>query len=78
MNEYFFGLHRGHLKAKADQIAKKHGAWHVNFTEPNGEKRGWFGCDNLGHPFDSGRANAVMADIEKAGGIESLQKKGAQ
>jgi hypothetical protein len=34
MSEYMFGLHQGHLTAKADQIAERHGAWHVNYTEP--------------------------------------------
>lgn len=75
MSEHFFGLHTGHLTAKADQIAKKHGAWHINYTEPSGEKRGWFACRNRGNPFDQATAAAVMADIEAAGGIEALTRK---
>lgn len=77
MSEYFFGLHGGHLTAKADKIAKKHGAWHVNHEEFRGpgqvEKRGWFACPNRGNPFDERTANAVMADIEAAGGIDALR-----
>lgn len=75
MNEYMFGLHSGHLTAKADTIAKKHGAWHVNYTEPRGERRGWFACPNRGSPFDQATATAVMADIRAAGGIEALTRK---
>ncbi len=77
MGEYFFGLHDGHLKAVADKIAKKHGAEHVNFTEPTGRERGWFAGPNRGEPFDSRLASIVMADIDKAGGIEALRKRGS-
>lgn len=73
MSEYFFGLHAGHLTARADRIARRHGAWHVNYTEPRGERRGWFACPNRGNPFDERTATAVMADIEAAGGIEALR-----
>lgn len=76
MSEYFFGLHSGHLKAAADRIAKKHGVEHVNFTEPTGNKRGWFVGPNRGEPFNSRLAAAVMADIDKAGGVAALRKKG--
>jgi len=72
MSEYFFGLHSGHLTAQADLIAKKHGACHVNYTEPRGRRRGWFCCDNRGEPFDSTTATAVFADIDKVGGISAL------
>lgn len=75
MSEHFFGLHTGHLKARADKIAETHGAWHVNFTEPNGEKRGWFACPNRGSPFDQATACAVMAAIDEAGGIDTLRRK---
>ena len=77
MGEYFFGLHNGHLKAVADKIAKKHGVEHVNFTEPTGRERGWFAGPNRGEPFDSRLASVVMADIDKAGGIEALRKRGS-
>jgi hypothetical protein len=72
MDEYFFGLHRGHLTAEADRIARRHGAWHVNCIESDGRRRGWFSCPNRGAPFDRATAKAVMADIERAGGIEAL------
>lgn len=75
MSEYFFGVHAGHLTAQADKIAKRHGAWHVNYTEPRGPRRGWFGCPNRGHPFDLAVAKAVFADIDAAGGIETLLHK---
>ncbi len=76
MSEYFFGLHSGHLTAKADKIARRHGAWHDNYVEPGrGDKRGWFACPNRGSPFDQAIADAVMADIDAAGGIDALRKK---
>lgn len=77
MGDYFFGLHNGHLRAKADAIAKRHGAYHVNYTEPNGRERGWFGCPNMGAPHDQRIAAAVMADIDQVGGTDALRKKGS-
>jgi hypothetical protein len=73
MNEYLFGLHWGHLTAAADQIAERHGARHVNSIEPRGERCGWFTC-----PCDNqfAVANAVMVDIDRAGGIEILRRRG--
>ncbi|MCK9432128.1 MAG: hypothetical protein M0R00_04145 [Candidatus Omnitrophica bacterium] len=73
--EYYFGLHKGHLSEKANKIANKHKASHINYIEPSGEKRGWFACGNLGEPYNSVIAKAVMADIEKIGGIVALQSK---
>lgn len=52
MSEYFFGVHRGHLTARADRIAARHGTCHTNYTEPRGIRRGWFSCPNRGSPFD--------------------------
>ena len=78
MSEFSFGLHYGHLTAKADQIARRHSAWHTNYTEPNGRKRGWFGCRNLGSPFDQATARAVLDDICDAGGFEALIKTPSQ
>ena len=72
VSEYVFGLHDGHLTAVADQIAGRHGAWHVNYTEPCGERRGWFACPNRGPSFYQVIARAVMADIDRAGGFENL------
>lgn len=75
MSEYFFGPHTGHLTKRADQIAKRHGAVHVNYTDPDGRKRGWFACRNRGTPFDQNTESAVMRDIDAAGGIDRLAKK---
>ena len=74
VSEYVFGLHDGHLTAVADQIAGRHGAWHVNYTEPCGERRGWFACPNRGPSFYQVIARAVMAGIDRAGGIETLYR----
>lgn len=75
MSQHFFGLHRGHLTARANQIAARHGAKHVNYTEPRGERRGWFCCERRGHPFDGATAAAVMYDIDAAGGLDALRKR---
>jgi hypothetical protein len=72
MSEFNFGVHNGHLTARADTIARRHGAWHVNYTEPRGRRRGWFGAPNLGSPFDGAVARAVWADIDAAGGLDAL------
>lgn len=72
MSEHFFGLHRGHLTAEAGRIAARHGAWHVNYTEPGGERRGWFACPNLGAPFDGATARAVLDDLDARGGIAAF------
>lgn len=61
---YFFGLGPGHLSSKFDKIAKKHGASLVNYTEPNGIKRHWFECRNLGYPFDRAIELAVLKEIK--------------
>ena len=65
-NEYFFGLGSGHLPKEAEEIAQKHGACLVNYTEPNGTKRHWFSCANRGHPFDQAVADAVIHDLLEA------------
>ena len=75
MGEFHFGLHAGHLAARANVIARGHDAWHVNYTEPGtGRRRGWFACRNLGAPFDGTTARAVLADIEAEGGFDALQR----
>ena len=71
MGEYLFGLHPGHLTAAADQIAGRHGAWHVNHTRARSESCGWFACPSGGSQFAI--AKAVMADIDCAGGIETFR-----
>lgn len=70
MSEHMFGAGPGHLPKRADKIARKHGAYLVNYTEPRGEKRHWFCCPNLGHPFDGATASAVM-DALRAAGVAS-------
>src|SRR5438128_2514508 len=74
VSEYLFGLHHGHLTAVADEIAGRHGAWHVNYIDPCGERRGWFACPNRGPSFYLVTAKAVMADIGRAGRIETLYR----
>jgi hypothetical protein len=74
VSEYLFGLHAKHLSAVADQIATRHGAWHVNYRDSGGERRGWFACPNLGPAFYEVIARAVMADVDRAGGIEALYR----
>lgn len=71
MSEFFFGLGPGHLPAKANVIAKRHGAWLTNYREPGKQgadaKRHWFACRNRGAPFDRAVADAVLADLADAG-----------
>ena len=76
MSEHMFGLGSGHLPKLADKIASKHGARLVNYCDPGCKcghgcakecpecNRHWFAGPNLGEPFDSEMARAVMADIE--------------
>lgn len=76
MSEFFFGCHSGHLNARADKIAQRHGASHHNHIEPGtGIRRGWFACDNRGWLHDEPVMKAVMADIDAAGGIDGLRLK---
>jgi len=75
MSEHFFGLHPGHLAARADAIAKRHGAYHVNHTESDGRKRGWFACPNRGEPFNGDTATRVMGDIHALGGVEAFREQ---
>src|SRR2546427_7413572 len=70
MGEYLFGLHPGHLTAAADQIAGRHGAWHVNHTRARSESCGWFACPSGGSPIAI--AQAVVVEIYCAGGVETL------
>jgi hypothetical protein len=74
MTMYHFGLHTGHLTRQAQRIAARHGANHTNYTEPNGERRGWFSCPNRGDAFNRATARAVAADITEIGGIDALRK----
>ena len=67
--EYFFDLHQGHLPAKADKIAAKFGGSHVNFTDANGTKRGWFAVFNYGErdPRTMVPVAQIRAAIREAG-----------
>jgi hypothetical protein len=82
--EYYFGLGRGWLSARADRIARKHGASLVNHTDDRcncgyncrpgtckQSRRHWFAGPNRGEPFDSQLARAVMDEIESAGLLDS-------
>lgn len=63
---FIFGCGPGHLPRRAHDIAKRHGAALVNYTEPRGEKRHWFTARNAGHPFDGHTRDAVLADLRAA------------
>lgn len=72
MRDYIFGAHQGHLNSEADRIAARHGAVHVNHTERDGSRRGWFVGPSPGKPDDQHFAEAVWRDIERAGGLPAL------
>jgi hypothetical protein len=63
MSEHHFGLYRGHLSARLIQrIEKKFPEVSVvNYTEPRGEKRGWFSGPNRGSPFDRAMSSEVLS-----------------
>ena len=76
MSEYFFGLGPGWLPKRADKIARKHGAYLVNYTDAQcscgygcrpytckRSRRHWFAGPNLGSPFDQQMANAVLNEL---------------
>jgi len=62
MSEHMFGLYRGHLTARlVKRVETKFPMVSVtNYTEPRGEKRGWFSGPNRGNPFDRAMAAEVM------------------
>jgi hypothetical protein len=59
-----FGFRRGHLKARADEIAQR-GCRHSNHTEEDRTRRGWFECPR------APEAGEVLADMKDAGGAEN-------
>ncbi len=80
MSDYMFGMGAGWLPRKAAAIARQHGADQVNYTDPQcrcghgcraGEcraaRRHWFTVRNLGEPFNSRTAQAVLADLRVVG-----------
>lgn len=63
MSEYMFGCFNGHLSAglvKKIETKFRHVTVH-NYTEPRGEKRGWFAGPNRGSPFDGAMAREVLS-----------------
>lgn len=61
MSVYMFTPFRGHLSAAlVKKIERKFPRVAVvNYTEPRGEKRGWFAGPNRGEPFDRDLAREV-------------------
>jgi hypothetical protein len=61
--EHTFGLFRGHLSAGlVEAVERRYPRVRVvNYTEPRGERRGWFAGPNRGEPFDRNMATEVMA-----------------
>jgi hypothetical protein len=79
MSEYMFGLGPGWLPDEADDIAKKHGAGLVNYTDAQcncghgcpphtceKSRRHWFAGPNRGNPFDQDMAEAVLNEVYAA------------
>lgn len=76
MTEHHFCLHQGHLDSNAvEDVLRAAGveAWHANYTEPRGERRGWFACRNLGFPFDRATERAALDAIDAAGGLDAFR-----
>ena len=74
MHKEFFLLHAGHLLAKADKIAQRHGGRHVNINDC-GRARGWFEVPSTGRQIDQYRMAEITKAIEAAGGVEALRRK---
>jgi hypothetical protein len=70
--EFTFGVHYGHLTDEADKIAQRHNANHINYTDDNGTRRGWFVTSHRGELQNEKVAQRVLRDIDAAGGIEAL------
>lgn len=73
MSEYCFGVHRGHLGPRADEIAQRYGAGHVKHTDAGGERWGWFETREV--VCRDAVEKAVLADIEQAGGFDALRRQ---
>lgn len=67
MSEFMFGVSRAKpTRAEAsrmERIAKKHGAYLVEANVPGTGYQRWFCTQNLGEPFNSRTARAVLAEI---------------
>jgi hypothetical protein len=72
---FAFGRHRSHLTARADEIARRHGAWHINATDLDGTRRGWFECPDRGPETNADVVRDVLTDVEVAGGFEKLRRR---
>ena len=83
MAEHMFGLGKGWLPARASQIARRHDAEMVNYTDASCtcghgcvvhecpmSRRHWFATANMGEPFNTATASAVMAELRLAGIVE--------
>lgn len=70
---YTFGFRRGHLLAKADKIARRYGAVHLNVVD-GGTRISWFEVENCYPHVAAAREAKVWAAIDAAGGIEALEK----
>lgn len=57
-----FGLYRGHLSVQLVRAVEKKfpRVSVVNYTEPGGERRGWFAGPNRGSPFDDQMSAEVL------------------
>lgn len=75
MSEYMFGLYRGHLSARlVRQVEKRFPEVSVNnYTEPRGERCGWFSGPNRGNPFDQALASEVMAYVRSVATGKDLE-----
>jgi hypothetical protein len=71
--EHQFGLGAGHLGELAEAIARRHDAWLVNYTEPNGYKRHWFATKNRGEPFNTQTAYRVLKTCREAGAFDEVK-----
>lgn len=70
-----FMWHSSHLIDEADQIARRFGARHVNYTGRDGYRQGWFETHSPDEPFTGAVSAAVQAAIEQAGGLAALTKR---
>jgi len=83
MSEFMFGSGRGYLSASFANVARKHGAELVNYTDPQCicgrgcnphrcpmSRRHWFAAANRGEPFNSRVEQAVMSRIERVKELE--------
>lgn len=82
-SEYMFGGGRGHLSRKADEIAGRHGASLCNYTDTSctcgkgcrphscpKSRRHWFATVNMGDPFNTQTAVAVIEELRAEGLIK--------